>query len=98
MRQSDALKKLNRNYRRFVEGMLKQAYADGFEAGVTRARGQGRRGRTVRDDATIEGLVRLIEQHFGLDRYSFEVRLVHPASGRRLPAADILRKHRAPVS
>ena len=59
-----------------------------------RARGLGRRGRTVRGDATVEGLVRLIERHFGLERYGFEVRIVHAGSGRRVPAGDELRKYR----
>jgi hypothetical protein len=41
----------------------------------------------------VEGLVRRIEQHFGLDRYGFEVRVVHPGSGRRIPARDLLAKY-----
>jgi hypothetical protein len=39
-------------------------------------------------------LVRRIERHFGLDRYGFEVRVVHAGSGRRVPGADLLRKYR----
>jgi len=74
--------------------MLKHAYQEGFEAGVTRARGQGRRGRTIRADATVEGLLRLIERHFGLDRYGFEVRVVHPGSGRRIPSSDPISRYR----
>ncbi len=73
--------------------MLRQAYQEGFDAGLVRAHGQGRRGRTVRGDATVEGLVRLVERHFGLDRYGFEVRVVHAGSGRRVPAGDQLRKY-----
>src|SRR5207244_3179446 len=65
-----------------------------FDAGITRAHGQGRRGRTIREDATVAGLMRRIERHFGLDRYGFEVRIVHAGSGRRVPAADLLRKYR----
>ena len=41
--------------------MLRQAYQEGFEAGLARAHGQGRRGRTIRADATVDGLVRLME-------------------------------------
>jgi hypothetical protein len=37
--------------------------------------------------------VRRIERHFGLDRYAFEVRVVHAASGRRIPARDLLAKY-----
>jgi hypothetical protein len=73
--------------------MLKHAYQEGFEAGVARARGQGRRGRTIRGDATVEGLLRQIERHFGLDRYAFEVRVVHPGSGRRIPSGDAISKY-----
>ena len=32
-------------------------------------------------------------RHFGLDRYGFEVRVVHADSGRRVPSADQLRKY-----
>jgi hypothetical protein len=28
------------------------------------------------------------------DRYAFEVRIVHPSSGRRLPANDLIRSYR----
>jgi hypothetical protein len=72
---------------------VKQAYQAGVEEGRARARGSGRRGRTIRGDATVEGLLRIIERHFGLDRYAFEVRVVHPRSGRRIPARDLLRDH-----
>jgi hypothetical protein len=57
---------------------------------------RGSRARTIRGDATVAGLTRLIEAHFGLGRYGFEVRIVHPRSGRRIPARDLLRDHLAP--
>jgi hypothetical protein len=93
MTQSDVLKKLKRSHWRGLERMLKQAYQEGFEAGLARAHGLGRRGRTIRGDATVEGLTRIIERHFGLDRYAFDVRVVHRGSGRRVPAADQIRKY-----
>jgi hypothetical protein len=40
-------------------------------------------------------LLRQIERHFGLDRYGFEVRVVHPQSGRRIPAGDLISKYPA---
>jgi len=93
MTQSQTLRKLKARHWRGLERMLKHAYQEGFEAGVARARGQGRRGRTIRGDATVEGLLRQIERHFGLDRYSFQVRVVHPVSGRRIPASDLISKY-----
>lgn len=59
------------------------------------AHGAGRCGRSIRGDATVDGLVRRMERHFGLDRYGFEVRIVHGRSGRRVPVADEIRKYRA---
>ena len=94
MTQSQVLKKLKRAHWRSLERMLRKVFQEGFEAGRARAHGLGRRGRTVRGDATVEGLVRLIERHFGLERYGFEVRIVHAGSGRRVPAGDELRKYR----
>ena len=94
MTQMQMLKKLRRTHWRTLGTLLKRAYQDGFDAGVTRAHGQGRRGRTIRGDATVNGLVRLIERHFGLRRYGFEVRVVHASSGRRVPGADLLHKYR----
>ncbi|MGE5176521.1 MAG: hypothetical protein ACM3JJ_09125 [Hyphomicrobiales bacterium] len=94
MTQSQTLRKLRRSHWRSLERSLKRAYQEGFEAGLARAHGAGRRGRTIRADATIEGLVRRVERHFGLGRYAFEVRVVHPRSGRRLPATDHLQKYR----
>ena len=94
MTQTESLRKLKRAQWRSLERLLKRSYREGYEAGVARAHGQGRRGRTVRGDATVDGLVRLIEAHFGLDRYGFEVRIVHAGSGRRVPAGDEIRKYR----
>ena len=93
MTQAQSLKKLRRAHWRGFEQLLKQAYRDGYEAGLARAHGQSRRGRTIRADATVEGLVRAIERHFGLERYGFEVRVVHASSGRRVPSSDLIRKH-----
>jgi len=94
MTQAQTLKRLRRAHWRGLERLLKRSYMEGFEAGMTRAHGQGRRGRTIRADATVQGLVRIIERHFGLDRYGFEVRVVHAGSGRRVPAGDLLGKYR----
>jgi hypothetical protein len=94
MTQGQTLKKLRNAQWRSLERVLKQAYQEGFEAGRRRAHGQGRRGRTIRADATVEGLTKLIERHFGLDRYGFEVRIVHAGSKKRVPARDVLRKYR----
>jgi hypothetical protein len=93
MTQTQAVKKLKRTHWRTLDRLIKNAYLEGFDAGVARAHGAGRRGRTIRADATIDGLVRRIERHFGLDRYDFEVRVVHPVSGRRVPSRDHLQKH-----
>ena len=94
MTQAQTLRRLRRSHWRGLSTLVKRGYQEGFDAGVTRSHGQGRRGRTVRADATVAGLVRLIERHFGLDRYGFEVRIVHGGSGRRVPASDLLRKYR----
>jgi len=93
MTQSQTLQGLKRRHWRVLERALKQAYQEGFEAGLARAHGQGRRGRTIRADATVEGLIEQIERHFGLERFHFEVRIVH-GSGRRLPATDLLSRYR----
>jgi hypothetical protein len=92
--QTQAVKRLHRTHRRSIDKLLKTAYQEGYEAGLARAHGAGRRGRTIRADATVEGLVRLIERHFGLDRYGFEVRVVHTGSGRRVPSRDLLARYR----
>jgi len=94
MTQTQVLKTLHRSQWRSLQTLLKRSYREGYDAGLARAHGQGRRGRTIRADATVEGLVRLIEAHFGLDRYGFEVRVVHSASGRRVPSGDQIRKYR----
>ena len=88
------LTRLRRQHWRSLQKLVRIAYQEGLEAGLARAHGQRRRGRTIRADATVEGLVKQIERHFGLDRYGFEVRVVHRASGRRVPAARLLRTFR----
>jgi len=94
MTQGQMLRNLKRRQWRALEGVLKQAYQEGYDAGLTRAHGQGRRGRTIRADATVEGLLKRIERHFGLERFHFEVRIVHLGSGRRVPASDLLARYR----
>jgi hypothetical protein len=96
MTQAQVMKKIRRSHWRTLERMMKEAYREGFEAGLARAHGLGRRGRTIRGDATVNGLVERVERHFGLDRYGFEVRVVHAGSKRRVPGTDQLRKHLAP--
>ncbi len=93
MTQTQVLKKLRRSHWIGLEKLLKEAYREGIDAGLARARGQSRRARPIRDDATAEGLIRQIETHFGLDRFAFEVRVVHPGSGRRVPGGDHLRRY-----
>jgi len=91
--QSQTLTKLRRSQWRAMERLLKRAYREGYDAGLTRAHGQGRRGRTIRADATVEGLLRRIERHFGLDRYHFEVRVVHRGTRRHVPLGDRIGKY-----
>ena len=93
MTQTQTLKKLQRAHWRALQRLYKRAYAEGVEAGRARAHGQGRRGRTIRADATVNGLVRIIERHFSLDRYGFEVRIVHAGSGRRVAGYDLIGKY-----
>ena len=93
MTQTQTVRKIKRSHWRSLDRLIRKAYLEGFDAGVARAHGAGRRGRTIRADATVEGLVRRIERHFGLDRYDFEVRVVHPGSGRRVPSRDHLERH-----
>jgi hypothetical protein len=93
MTQTRTLAKLRRSHWRGLERLLKRAYQEGYEAGLTRARGQARRGRPIRGDATVDGLIRQMENHFGLDRFAFEVRVVHASSGRRVPGGDELRRY-----
>ncbi len=94
MTQGRTLNRLRRQHWRSLEKLARNAYQEGLEAGLARAHGQRRRGRTIRADATVDGLVRQIERHFGLDRYGFEVRVVHASSGRRVPGANLLRAYR----
>ena len=93
MTQTQALKKMRRAHWIELEKLLKVAYQDGIEAGLARAHGQSRRARPIRDDATANGLIRQIDTHFGLDRFAFEVRVVHRGSGRRVPGEDLLRRY-----
>ena len=94
MNLTRTLKLVRRRHWQSLERLAREAWAEGFAEGEARAKGQGRRGRTVRGDATVAGLVALVERHFGLERYGFEVRIVHGASGRRVPAGDRLDKYR----
>ena len=93
MTQTQLLKRIQRAHWRSLQKAVRRAYQEGFNAGLVRAHGAGRRGRTIRADARIEGLLRRIERHFGLKRYAFEVRVVHAGSGRRIPARDLLVKY-----
>ena len=86
--------RLRQAHWRGLSELLKRAYLEGFDDGFARGHGQSRRGRTIRDDATVEGLLRQIDQHFGLDRYNFEVRAVHARSKRALPSRDLLSKYK----
>jgi len=94
MNLTQTLKKLRRQHWRSLEGLARRSWEAGYRAGEERAHGAGRRGRTVRADATVAGLERLIERHFGLGRYAFELRIVHRGSGRRVPATDRLARYR----
>jgi len=94
MTRKQVVRRLALAHRRMLDRAWRRAYEEGYEAGLARAHGAGRRGRTIRADATVEGLVRQIENHFGLGRYGFEVRIVHEGSGRRVPARDLLVKYR----
>jgi hypothetical protein len=92
--QKEAVRRLKRAHGRALERLVRHAYQEGLDAGLARAHGQGRRGRAIRADATVEGLIERIEQHFALERYGFQVRVVHAASGRRVPGRDLLGKYR----
>jgi hypothetical protein len=94
MTQTQTLKRLGRGHWRALSRLLKESYRDGYEAGLARAHGQGRRGRTIRADATVAGLLDLIQKHFGLDRYRFELMVVHEGSKKRVPAGDHLARYR----
>ena len=93
MTRTHALKKMRRAHWIELEKLLKVAYQEGIEAGLARAHGQSRRARPIRDDATANGLIRQIDTHFGLDRFAFEVRVVHRGSGHRVPGDDLLRRY-----
>ena len=94
MTQAQGIKRLLRSHKRALPELARRVYREGYEAGLARAHGQGRRGRTIRGDATVEGLENLIRDHFSLDRYAFEVRIAHAKSGRRVPANDLIKKYR----
>jgi hypothetical protein len=94
MNLTQSLRRARRAHWKSLERLVRRAFEEGYAAGEARAHGAGRRGRTVRGDATVAGLVQLIERHFGLDRYGFEVRIVHGSSGRRVPAGDVLARYR----
>ncbi|HTO91052.1 MAG TPA: hypothetical protein VMJ70_07965 [Candidatus Sulfotelmatobacter sp.] len=94
MNLTQTLRRVKRSQWRGLERLVRRAFEEGYAAGQARAHGSGRRGRTIRADATVAGLVNRIERHFGLDRYGFEVRVVHGASGRRVPAGDRLGRYR----
>ena len=96
MTQKQLLSRMRRAQVKWLDRVTREVYREGFEAGLKRAHGLGRRGRTIRGDATVEGLVRRMERHFGLGRYGFEVRVVHAGSGRRVPAGDQIRKYLSP--
>ena len=94
MTQKQALARLKRAHWRTLDRIARRAYQEGYEAGLSRAQGQSRRGRTIRADATVEGLLRIIQRHFGLDRYGFEIRVVHAGSKKHVPLGDHLQKYR----
>ena len=94
MNLTQSLKRAKRSYWRGLEQIVRRAYETGYAAGEKRAHGARRRGRTIRADATVAGLVSIIERHFGLDRYGFEIRIVHAGSARRVPAGDLIRRYR----
>ena len=93
MTQTQALKRLRRSHWTGLEELLKEAYQEGLAAGLAQAHGQRRRARPIRDDATANGLISQIEKHFGLERFAFEVRVVHRGSGRRVPGGDLLHRY-----
>src|SRR5690349_10380415 len=94
MTQTQTLKRMQRRHWSSLRKMIKEAFQEGFQAGLARAHGQGRRGRTIRADATVEGLTTLIERHFGLGNYGFEVRIVHAGSRKRVPSRDLIAKYK----
>ena len=69
MTQKQVLARLRRAHWRALERLVRRAYLEGYESGLRRAHGQRRRGRTIRADATVGGLLRLLSRHFGLERF-----------------------------
>ena len=65
MTQTQLLKKIQRANWRSLQRLVRQAYQEGFQAGLARAHGAGRRGRTIRADARVEGLVRRMNDELG---------------------------------
>jgi len=94
MTQKQMLARLQRAQWRALERIVRRAYHEGYESGMRRAHGQRRRGRTIRADATVGGLLRLLSRHFGLDRYGFEIRIVHAGSKKHVPLGDQLVRYR----
>src|SRR2546422_5184102 len=62
MTQTQLLKKVQRAHWRSLQRLLRRAYQEGFNAGLTRAHRAGRRGRTIRPDPRGEGLLRRVER------------------------------------
>lgn len=96
MNLTRTMKVIRHSHWKGLERLLRRAYDEGYATGEKRAHGDRRRGRTIRGDATVDGLVRQIERHFGLDRYGFEVHIVHAGSRRRVPSGDRLDRYRLP--
>ncbi len=94
MTQKQALARLKRAHWRGLERLLRRAYPEGFEAGLEHAHGQKRRGRPIRGDATVEGLIERVVDHFGLDRYAVDFRVVHRGSRKHVPLRDQLERYR----
>ncbi len=94
MTQKQALVRLKRAHWRALEKVVRSAFQEGYESGLEHAHGQKRRGRTIRADATVEGLIDRIVDHFGLERYAFDVRVVHKGSRKHVPLRDLLIRYR----
>ncbi len=94
MTQKQALVRLKRAHWRGLEKLVRRSFQEGYEAGLEHAHGQKRRGRTIRADATVEGLIERVVDHFGLERYAFEVRVVHKGSRKHVPLRDLLARYR----
>ncbi|HVP14976.1 MAG TPA: hypothetical protein VMS88_05495 [Terriglobales bacterium] len=94
MTQKQALARIRRAHWRALEKLVRGSYQEGYEAGLEHAHGQKRRGRTIRADATVEGLIDRVVDHFGLDRYAFDIRVVHKGSRKHVPLRDLLARYR----